>query len=68
MAESKRPIVLLYAEGLREAGILIVVFGPMYSTFDTTDVGWSLFLDVVAWFLFGSFLFRLGIEVERRSS
>jgi hypothetical protein len=29
----RKGLFLFYAEGLREAGILILVFGPMYSVF-----------------------------------
>jgi hypothetical protein len=66
MANAKE-VSLFYGEGLREAGILILVFGPMYSVFETKDGGWMLALDVLFWMTGGIVLFHTGIELERRN-
>jgi hypothetical protein len=57
--------VRYYAEGLREVGILILVFGPMYSVFETKDVGWTLLADVLLWLLGGLMTFLFGVEAGR---
>ncbi len=53
-----------YAEGAREFGVLVMVFGPMYSVFDTDDVGWILITNVLFWFFSGVVVFYCGVEAE----
>jgi hypothetical protein len=50
-------------EALREAGILVVVFAPMYELFEPDKQRWDVFLLI---FFVGVILLGLGIEVERR--
>ncbi len=56
----------LYAEGLREVGILVLVFGPISMTFETEKSGWNLAQGLLVWFLGGLIVFALGTEIERR--
>lgn len=56
-----------YAEGLREIGVLIIVFGPMYSVFETGDTGLILAAKVLCWLFGGLFVFHIGVEIERRA-
>ena len=55
-----------WGEIFKEAGLLIMVFGPLYQRFDTGESGWPLFLDVFVWFLCGIIGVVVGIEMERR--
>lgn len=66
MEHTRKGRARYYAEGLREIGILTIVFGPMYSVFETKDVGWMLVTDVVFWLIGGLIVFHSGVEVERR--
>jgi hypothetical protein len=50
-------------EALREAGILVLVFAPMYELFEPDKQRWDVFLLI---FFVGAVLLGLGIEVERR--
>lgn len=57
----------IYAEGMREMGVLLMVFGPMYLIFETAETGWRLYGIMLVWFVFGLALFQIGAMLERRS-
>jgi hypothetical protein len=59
----KRKTAEMGGEALREAGILVLVFAPMYELFEPNKQRWDAFLLV---FFVGAILLWLGIEVERR--
>ena len=59
----KRKTAEMGGEALREAGILVLVFAPMYELFEPNRQRWDAFLLV---FSVGAILLWLGIEVERR--
>jgi hypothetical protein len=49
-------------EALREAGILVIVFAPLYELFEPAKQDWGVFLIVL---IVGFVLLILGIQVER---
>ena len=51
-------------EALREAGILVLVFAPMYELFEPNRQRWDVFLLI---FFVGAVLLWLGIEERRRA-
>lgn len=61
-------IAASYASAIQEVGVLLLVFGPMYLTFESTISGWLLALGMLAWLISGFLVFRIGIEIQRRYS
>jgi hypothetical protein len=59
----KRKTAEMGGEALREAGTLVIVFGPLYELFEPARPQWTVFLMVL---FTGFVLLWLGIEVERR--
>jgi uncharacterized membrane protein len=53
----------MYGEALREIGVLIFVFAPLYQLFEPNRVPWSVFVEVL---LSGISFFVIGIIVERK--
>lgn len=65
----KKSSLSYYLEALREAGILIIVFGPMYCIFDKPKGGEAVSVwehSVLLWLLVGFISLVIGIEVGRR--
>lgn len=63
--KEKKSLSEHYAEALREAGILVTVFGPLYCLFDGQDTGWVRTGFMVMWGLIGVVVFHVGIWMER---
>ena len=62
MSDRKKSAEML-AEALREVGILVFVFAPLYQLFEPNRVPWDVFLKVLG---SGVIFFLIGIVVERR--
>lgn len=54
------------ADALREVGVLVAVFGPMYTAFETPRAGWDLTWGVLGWIGAGVTAMISGMELERR--
>jgi hypothetical protein len=52
----------MYAEALREAGVLIIVFTPLYKIFEGSKAEWS---DVISALLVGATFLLMGVDLER---
>jgi hypothetical protein len=66
LADEKRSRLYYWGETLREYGILISVFGPMYLRFEAKEAGPSLLLDSGGWVICGIIMIVIGVELERR--
>jgi len=53
----------MYGEALREIGVLIFVFAPLYQPFEPNRVPWGVFTEVLG---SGIVFFVTGIIVERK--
>jgi hypothetical protein len=62
----KRSRIAYWGESLREAGILLMVFGPMYLKFDSKATGLQLLIEGSAWMICGNIVLEVGVELERR--
>jgi hypothetical protein len=56
--------ILFYTEGLRETGILILVFGPLSAYFDSPQTGWSFYATMLFFLCLGAGLFYVGVRLE----
>jgi uncharacterized membrane protein len=59
----KKSTAEMVSEALRDAGILVFVFAPLYQLFEPNRVPWDVFFEVL---VSGVALLVLGIIVERR--
>ncbi len=62
MSEKKHSAEM-YGEALREIGVLIFVFAPLYQLFEPNRVPWRVFTEVL---VSGISFFVIGIIVERK--
>jgi hypothetical protein len=53
----------MWAEALREAGVLVFVFAPLYKVFEGSEATWKA---VIIALIVGITFIGFGIEVERR--
>lgn len=67
MIEKQRSWKAYWGEGLREAGILIAVFGPMYLKFENRESALLLLSDSSLWAVCGIIIFNAGIALERKT-
>lgn len=55
----------MFADGLRETGILVGVFGVLYALYDNhEELNWILTGKMLGWAIMGVCLFFVGVEVE----
>lgn len=55
-----------WGSALREMGVLITVFGPMYEKYEAHAIGSTLHYNCMAWGACGILFVSMGIEIERR--
>lgn len=58
----------MIAEGLREIGVLLMVFGPIASAFENHETGMLLWMHLVSFIIGGIALFVTGAVLEVKSN
>jgi len=66
MVAHKKSRIAYWGESVREIGILLMVFGPMYLKFEARESAFNLLIDSSIWMICGIIFLVSGIELERK--